>query len=81
MAFVPDLQELGGDRLDIAPQDECGLLDISHALASLDDATMVYFAAVRSAPARRTASPSIMGLTTMCANNKANLSGSPSLAG
>ena len=42
MAFVSDLQELGGDRLDIVPQDECGLLDISHALASLDDATVVY---------------------------------------
>lgn len=42
MAFVDDLTERYGDRVEVVPQDELGLLDLDALLAEPEDDTLVY---------------------------------------
>lgn len=42
MAFVEELVERYGDRVDVRPQDETGLLDLEEILGSPDPDTLVY---------------------------------------
>jgi ferredoxin len=42
MAFVPQLQALGADRIDFVPQDERGLLDVDGLLADTASGTAIY---------------------------------------
>ncbi|MDT2006126.1 oxidoreductase [Rhodococcus opacus] len=42
MAFADDLVARHPDRVDLRPQDECGILDLAAALDAADDSTDVY---------------------------------------
>ncbi|MGI6872187.1 hypothetical protein [Amycolatopsis sp. 3B14] len=57
MAFVDEIEAIGGPRVQIVPEDEHGLLDVRSIAASTDPSTVIYCCGRSSVRRRRSCWP------------------------